>query len=279
MKLVADAGASKISWALIKDNEIVEFKTPGYNPNIADHNYLRQLLVTGFPADFSTAEVKSVYYYGAGCESDFGKDRVAKSINNFFPALDDLKIMTDIEGAGFAVYGKSKGIIGILGTGAHAGFYNGETVVDSPISIGYLLGDEGGGAYLGKILITKVLREELPSEIREYFFRKFSTDAKGLIKDIYCADYPNRKLASFVPFLKENIQNPVIENIVIEGFILYYKTCLTALKGSYRNYLITIIGGVADAFALQLNSVLLEKGFKNIQIINSPIQYLIERIK
>jgi glucosamine kinase len=164
MKLIADAGATKISWAIIHKEEVIKFKTSGYNPNISDSNYLRQLLISGFPADFDSNGIMEILYCGAGCGSVFGKDRVQKALKYFFQKVSDINVLTDLEGAAKGMLGQKSGVIGILGTGANAGLYDGNSIIKSPPSVGFMLGDEGSGAYLGKELTKKILRNEL-SEI------------------------------------------------------------------------------------------------------------------
>lgn len=276
MKLIADAGASKIAWVLINKGQIFEFKTSGYNPNIADSNYLRQLLISGFPSEFNPTNVLTVMYFGAGCGSDFGKERVKKALISFFTSLSKINILTDLEGAAKACFKKSQGIIGILGTGVNAGFYNGTEIETGIPSLGFLLGDEGSGAYLGKKLVAKIIRNELSNEVVEKFFSNTSFSPLTLVQKIYETPHPNRFLASLTPFLKENIKDDQIENLVINGFEKFFNYFISPLVSENGNSDSWIVGGVAFAFKEQLNKVFNEKGLTQVNIIQSPIKMLIE---
>jgi len=279
MILVADAGATKISWALLDREKFKEFNTSGYNPNVADSNYLRQILISGFPVEYNPSEVKNVWYFGTGCGSAFGKERVEKALHVFFVASAEIRVMTDLEGAGLAIFNKSEGIVGILGTGANAGFYNGKTIVNTPVSLGYLLGDEGSGAYLGKMLVPKIIRRELPTEIIDTFYSSYSLTSAELIKNIYSSPQPNRYLASFVPFIKANMHITEIEQLIYDGFELYCKYYMKPVLAISKKHSVGMIGGVAHAFQPQLNKVFIEQGIGECNIIDSPLKSLIEQFK
>jgi len=277
MILIADAGATKISWAIINKGNVKEFNTSGYNPNVADTNYLRQILITGFPVEFNPTEVKTIWYFGTGCGSVFGKERVEKALHIFFTESNQIKVMTDLEGAALAIFNNKQGIVGILGTGANAGFFNGKTIVNTPVSLGYLLGDEGSGAYFGKMLVPKIIRKELPLEIVDGFYAAYSLTAAELIKNIYSAPQPNRYFASFVPFIKQNIHLAEMEQLIINGFELYCKYYMKPVIAIAEKHPVGMIGGVANAFEPQLNKVFMEQGIGTCSVIDSPLKSLIEQ--
>jgi N-acetylglucosamine kinase-like BadF-type ATPase len=278
MYLIADAGATKINWALLNKDQVIEFNTPGYNPNVADSNYLRQLLISGFPTDFNPNEVSSVLYFGAGCGSVFGKERVQKALKTYFTMSLEIKVMTDLEGAALAVFNKSEGIIGILGTGANAGFYNGNAIIDSPISLGYLLGDEGSGAYLGKLLIPKIIRNEFDLETVNRFYEFYSLTPAELIKNIYSATQPNKYLGSFVPFIRENSNNPEMEQLVKIAFQNYYKIFMEPIVNKHINLPVAMIGGVAFAFKNQLTYVFESNNINNFSLTDSPLKLMVQQL-
>ena len=278
MYLIADAGATKINWALLNKGQVIEFNTSGYNPNVADSNYLRQLLISGFPADLNPNDVSTVLYFGAGCGSAFGKDRVQYALRTFFTTSFEIKVLTDLEGAALAVFNKLEGIIGILGTGANAGFYNGNAITETPISLGYLLGDEGSGAYLGKLLIPKIIRNEFAVEMVNKFYTFYSLTPAELIKNIYSAPQPNKYLGSFVPFIKENINSSEVELLVKNAFQSYYKIFMEPVVAKYNNKPIAMVGGVAFAFKNQLSDVFNSNNISDFTLSDSPLKLLVQQI-
>ncbi len=277
MKIIAEAGATKINWALIHEKGIIEFNTSGYNPNIADANYLRQLLISGFPDGFKPADVSEILYFGTGCGSETGKQRVKQALGTFFNNSMEIKIMTDLEGAAIAVFGDSQGIIGIIGTGANAGYYNGTTIESNTPSLGYLLGDEGSGAFMGKELIKRIVREELPAELRQRFFNTYGVSPSELILKVYSSAQPSRYLASFVPFITGNINEDSLEILVLESFEIYVEKYLKPLIKIYSNSTIKMIGGVVNALNKQFMDVMISNRMSGVVIIESPFRLLLSR--
>lgn len=277
MKLLADAGATKINWVIVKEDGIIGFNSSGFNPNVSDSNYLRQLLITAFPGNVNINDISDIIYYGTGCGSEFGKERVFKALKTFFINAN-IEVMTDLQGAAYSVYGTDNGIIGILGTGANAGYYNGKQIEQMPPSLGYLLGDEGSGAYLGKKLLVKIIRNEIKGELIKSFYEKYGLTKEELVPKIYSHPKVNQYLASFVPFVKENIENGELRKLVKDAFCRYYDKYLIQISKSNKIGSIIIVGGVAKAFEKQLGEVLSEKSM-NLKVVESPMNELLKRLK
>lgn len=277
MKLVADAGATKINWAVKHNNKIQAFSSTGYNPNVSDSNYLRQVLITAFPSNIDSNNVSEIIYYGTGCGSDIGKERVFKALKTFFKNAE-IAVMTDLEGAAYGAYGSNSGLLGILGTGANAGYYDGKQIVETPPSLGYLLGDEGSGAYLGKKILAKIIRNEIDSELMDKFYEKYDLTKGELVPKIYSHPKVNQYLASFVPFIKENIEIQELENLVKGAFLKYYNMYVMPIHKLKELGSIIMVGGVAKAFEKQLSEVLSEKSM-DLKVVESPMNELLKRLK
>ena len=271
MKIIVEAGGTKCKWGLI-DSTIRTIETIGFNPNCGRIDGLRGIAnaigeVVGFDAE-------SVLYFGAGCGNKQNQENVKKTLQEVFTGAK-IKICSDLEGAAMALFDNKTGIAAILGTGAAAGIFDGEKIVVQAPSLGYILGDEGSGAYLGKILIQKILRNEVSANLCTDFWNTTNTTAPDLIHDIYSSDAINSKFASFVPFISKNIDNEEIAAIVIEGFDKFYEKHIKPLNNSKLP--IGFVGGIAFQFSNLLKQQFENKGF-NITILKDAYSKLITMV-
>ena len=166
MKIIVEAGGTKCKWGLI-DNQIRTVETIGFNPNCGHPDGL--LGIVQAVAEVAKNEPDSVLYFGAGCGNQQNQELVRSTLKKVFTNAE-IKVCSDLEGAAIALFGNQQGFAAILGTGAAAGYYNGKVIECQAPSLGYLLGDEGSGAYIGKTLIVKVLRNELSTDLCNRFF-------------------------------------------------------------------------------------------------------------
>ncbi|MBI9068978.1 MAG: hypothetical protein JEZ09_16900 [Salinivirgaceae bacterium] len=269
--LFADAGGTKIEWGWLDQNSTSEFKTSGYNPNVSDANYLRQVLITGFPSEINVNSIEKIEYYGAGCGREFGISRVKKALSTFFINAKEILIGTDLDLAGKALFGEKSGIACILGTGANAGFYSNGIIAEKESSIGYLLGDEGSGMYLGKEFLKCLFRNKLDVELTENFYHEYKFSKDQLIDQLYKSNKPNVFLAQFVPFLKKHITNEQINGIVVNAIKLFNVNYINSLQVNNEN--IGFVGGVANAFKSIIKA---EFSQRNIVFIENPIKSIIK---
>ena len=267
MRIVVEAGGTKCKWGLI-DSKLQTIETQGFNPNSSDVAALTAMAesVSAKAAD----SVGSVIYFGAGCSNSANKKAVGEALATVFKC-DDVQVFTDLEGAAIALFGKQKGIAAILGTGASAGYFNGEKIENQSPSLGYLLGDEGSGAYLGKMLVSKVLRKELPKEICDSFYDFAKTDSANLIRSIYSSPRTNEYLASFVPFISANIGKENIANMVIKSFQLFDKKHIVPIHQVEMP--IGFVGGIAFQFGNILRDFYTSKGI-SIRILKDAFTRL-----
>ncbi len=206
MILLADSGATKTKWALVDQSHIVNsWIGPGLHPLFIQENDILSALHE-LPINPKN-HPQEIYFYGAGCSSPDRTYLLQKSLQDHFSGAT-IQIESDLVGACKALCGRQEGIAAILGTGSNSAVWNGKSIARQQISLGYLLGDEGSGADLGKRLVTKMLHQEIDQEIRDHFFEWFKTNPNELITQIYRHPFPNRYLASFAPFL---IQEPYQE--------------------------------------------------------------------
>lgn len=269
MRLLVEAGGTKCKWGLI-GNEKSVIETIGFNPNCSPTSDLRTL-ANNVKMQIDS-DIESILYFGAGCSNSKNKSDIANVLTSVFNC-PDVNVHTDLEGSAIALFGKKSGISAILGTGASAGFFNGSEIEKQAPSLGYLLGDEGSGAYLGKTLITKVLRNELSTDLCDNFFSYYHTTPADLIKNVYSSSPTNGYLASFVPFINQHIGDKQMSNLVEESFQLFHQKHIEPIANLSDK--IGFVGGVAYQFSDILHDLYIGKGFE-IKILKDAFMELVK---
>ncbi|MBR5642626.1 MAG: hypothetical protein IKW77_00390 [Salinivirgaceae bacterium] len=267
MKIVVEAGGTKCKWGLI-DSQFLTIETCGFNPNSSPASALSALCNTVLAQ--TAKPVDSILWFGAGCAADSNKKTVGDTLRSAFNC-NNVQVFSDLESAAIALFGNQPGIAAILGTGAAAGYYNGKEIEHLAPSLGYMLGDEGSGAYIGKTLITKVIRKELSSDLCKKFFEFAQASPAELIKNVYSANPANSYLAGFVPFASANIAEPEIANLVADAFELFHEKHIEPLKAN--NLPIGFVGGVAWQFADILRAQYAKRG-QQITILKDAFEHL-----
>ena len=263
MLLIADSGSTKTDWRLIDGLNISQFQTEGLNPHFLNANKLLGVL-HGLPID-NNLDVKKVCFYGSGCNS-IKSDWMKREISLFF-SYANVFVYSDLLAVAHATLGSKKGLVGILGTGSNIAYYNGSSLVQKTPSLGFLLGDEGGGSYLGKKFISLFLKDELPIEI----LKKFKHSKDEILRNVYQSKTPNRYLASFVPFLFRNRMDPFTSSLIqhcfhdwMKQYVRKYNECDT----------LNLVGSIAFYFHHEIREVAKSYGYKVEQILETPIAAL-----
>ena len=274
MILVADSGSTKTDWGIIGSNGEKEFTTLGMNPYFYGTSKIIEILNTELPSSLQREQVKEIYFYGAGCSSKLRKSRVAKALEVVFPnAL--LMVDHDLLGAARALCGKEKGIATIMGTGSNACLFDGEKIIDQHGGIGFILGDEASGAYLGRQLIQRLFYKELPEEIELAFYQKYGTNKNEIIKGIYEKPNPNRYLASYALFYRDFEENEYMIDIISQSFKEFIVRHILRFK-DFQEYPFHALGSIAYHFQHILNPVLEEHHIKKGKIVRKPIEQLVQ---
>lgn len=280
MRLIADGGSTKVHWVLTQGQERVrEFFTPGMNPGVTDCDSLRRTMVEHLLPELATSNsrIESVEYYGAGCRGEVCR-RFGEVLKELIPTAGEILVDSDMAGACRAVSTGSAGIVCILGTGANSCLFDGKQIIDNVPPLGYILGDEGSGAWLGKSLVADILKGLLPQEITEDFHRTYPYSYDELISHIYRPaagkPAPNSFLAQFAPFLSRHISCREIKEIVERGFTLFFERNVLlyftrhALPLSIPIY---FVGSVAYHFRHQLETVADAHGLTIAGVRRSPL--------
>lgn len=271
MILIADSGSSKTEWVIIDGSKIKEpITTSGINPFYQDVSNILTRLNQEFPSPLKTFD--AIYFYGAGCANEEKSAIVKSALAQFFTSKA-LFIESDLLGAARSLCQHSEGIACILGTGSNSCQYDGSVITNNISPLGFILGDEGSGAALGRQLISDILKYQLPEEIGTSFFKKYHTDRAEILEKVYRQPFPNRYLAGYAPFLLEHIQNPAIEKLVLTGLKSFVTRNLLKYNG-ISQLPIHFTGSIAYYFKPQLDKTLEEEGLILGQISQKPISGL-----
>jgi N-acetylglucosamine kinase-like BadF-type ATPase len=271
MIIVADSGSTKTDWRLIKGDLSTEsFETKGINPY-----YQSKEEITGFMRQevlpYIDEKVREIYFYGAGCTA-VKEDFVAKAFSDVI-AADRIEVKSDLWAAARALCFDQPGIACILGTGSNSCYYDGKNITENIPPLGYVLGDEGSAAVLGKRLVADYLKKVMPETLRVVFEKDYSITTAEVLNRIYRSEFPNRYLAGFAPFLSKNISHPWCQKLVSTEFlefirrnVLNYKQC--------RSVPVNFAGSVAYYFETQLRTVLADNRLMLGKIEKQPIDLL-----
>lgn len=274
--LIADSGSTKSDWALIdeKGKEVRSFTIDGINALTAketDLNKAFQQTVLEIGTDIIPDEI---HYYGAGCATDAICQKVSEALDSVYP--QSIKnVSTDLLGAARSLLGSNPGIACILGTGSNSCRYDGTGIVSNVPSLGYILGDEGSGAALGKRLISDAFKGKLPEQIKEALMQKCGLTLGDILDKVYRNPTPSKFLASLVPFISSHIWNPYIYAMVRKEFDMFLDRNISPYEDS-RSVPISFTGSIAYHFSDILREAATDEGYKVGMITSKPIDGLIE---
>lgn len=275
MILLADSGSTKTDWCLVDGGEAVTtVKTRGTNPFFQTEDEIAEEIRTALLPQLPAAEIDDVFFYGAGCTAE-KQPVLASALSSHLKVSGRLEVATDMLAAARSLCGHSAGIACILGTGSNSCAYDGEKIVKNVSPLGFILGDEGSGAVLGKTLVGDILKHQLPQHIVRRFEEKYNLTAADIIDRVYRQKLPNRFLASFVPFLGENIAEPKIEQLVVDGFRRFLVRNVKQYEG-WDKLPVGFNGSIAYYYKPQLEKALAAEGITLGRIVQAPMQGLID---
>lgn len=275
MKLIADSGGTKTEWRLVEnDGTQTTYLTQGINAYFHTTESIFQILKTELLEKLSVANLPTdIFFYGAGCSTPLRQEIVHDAIKRLLPKAE-VSVAHDLLGACRALCGDSEGIVCILGTGSNACVYDGKQLASEERSLGYVLGDEGSGAYLGKQLVTAFLQNRLYPPIARQFAEQFQVTRADVLERVYRSDYPNRYLAQFSRFFLTHLDDEDCYALVFESFAEFIDRYVCTLP-AYREYTINCTGSIAFHYRHVLERVLWAKRMKLHKTINSPIDGLV----
>jgi glucosamine kinase len=275
MILIADSGSTKTTWAIVNEGkEVLRMETAGLNPNFYHRDFLDETISSFAKKIKYSAKITSVSFYGSGCGSAKPRQIIQKTLKRYFPSAKKITVGSDLLGAARALCGEQRGVACILGTGSNACLYDGKVITAKAISYGWMFGDYGSGAHLGKLLIQDYCDDVLPSLIKKKLEKDAGVSHDMLIGNLYRSEFPNRFLASFSIFIEKNKKHAYCAQLIESSFSAFLEKQLGNLRNAKKHPL-HFAGSVASAFQPELLALLKKKGFKAGRILKSPIEGLI----
>jgi glucosamine kinase len=271
--LIADSGATKTEWCVLKKGKKKTIFTQGISPYFLSTDQIVSLLEKELWPSVRTSEITAIHYYGTGCANPDNARSVKKALGKVFPAAK-ATVTHDLMAAARALCGEQKGIACILGTGSNSCYYDGKKIVRNSPGLGYVLGDEGSGAYLGKKVIQYYLYHTFDEELRARFDATFTTTAPEILESVYKKPLPSRYLAGYTRFLAENRGHYMIENIIEDGLNDFFFQHLCKYKEVWK-YPVHFTGGVAFGFRDIIQQLCHTYEFELGQVLQHPMQGLV----
>lgn len=273
VKLIADSGATKAEWCLINAGKKKIITTQGISPYYLTPVQIRDILLKELVPGIK-ADVDEVFYYGTGLFDKKNVTLLSHVLKEVFPKA---KVFADhdILGAARALCGNKKGIVGNLGTGMFSCYYDGKKIVKIRPGPGYVLGDEGSGAYLGKKVLQYYLYEIFDEDLTYRFDQKYHTNRDEIIENVYRKPFPNRYLASFALFLAENRGHYMVENILEDGLNDFFFYHLSKYPEVWK-LPVNFVGSISYGFKDVLETLCRSYEFEMGKVVQRPMNGLIE---
>ena len=277
MYLIADSGSTKTDWCLCKKGTILNnLQTQGINPyhqsEEAIEEVIREELLPQLPETTEVSKL-NIIFYGSGCANETACNRVREAIQKVL-RTNNITIHSDLLGAARALCGREEGIACVLGTGSNSCLYNGKEIIANIPPLGYILGDEGSSAVLGRRLVGDCLKNQLPDALRNEFLTEYGLTQEIILEKVYRQPLANRFLASLTPFLSKHREVPEIHKLLVESFTDFF---VRNVKQYRRPWLpIHFVGSIANAFSAELKEAAESLGMELGTILQSPMEGLIK---
>ena len=273
--LIADSGSTKTDWVCLQpggDSPQIEVHTVGLNPFHVSDNEIRSVFQHELLPQLGGVQVDAVYFYGSGVRPEV-EVRMVGLIKEAFPHAQNVEAHSDLLGACRALCGHNEGIACILGTGANSCVYDGTKAVHNTPALGYILGDEGSGAVLGKHLLHDLYTGILPQNIRMAFERETGLQLSEIINKVYREPQANRFLASLSEFIHRHLDDEGIRQLVYYTFSDFAHYHLS--RYGRKDLSVSFVGSIAWHYKEQLSLILQMQGYQVGIIMQSPLQGLI----
>lgn len=279
MKLIVDSGSTKTDWCFAESSDVyVLVHTDGINPVVQSYDEIlsvvqEQMLPRAKHQSLDLASLEEVYFYGAGCTPEL-LSVVENALRVAVGEKPSVYVDSDLLAAARALCGTDSGIACILGTGSNSCYYDGEEIKEHTPALGYILGDEGSGAVLGRNFINGILKGTLSQNLRDEFLEEYQTSQADIIDKVYHSATPNRFLASLSKFILSHIDDDCLETLVVRNFENF-------IISNIRNYseakpVINAVGSVAFLYRKQLEQAAMSQGYELGKILKSPLEGLLD---
>lgn len=274
MILLADGGSTKVDWRLIdQSRQVKEILTGGMNPFLRAEEEISREINEKVYSELHSYGIDKIFFYGAGCAFDDKNEMVRRAIAKHFPNAS-IEINSDLLAAARGLCGRHAGIACIMGTGSNSCYYDGTNIVSNVSPLGYILGDEGSGAMLGRVFLSACLKNQLTFGLKDKLLEEFNLTIADILDKVYKQPMPNKFLAGFAPFILAQVDDASVYNLVYNAFKKFFVR--NVMQYPYKENQVHLTGSVSFHFQSILRDVAKSLDI-NIGTINaSPMEGLIK---
>lgn len=272
--LLAESGSSKTDWILADKHQVfVRCQTQGLNPYFVDSKQLASIMKKEVLPQIAQYEVNTVFFYGSGCSADSSKNIIKEGISSVMKSK--IVVEHDMTAAAKALFHQKAGIACILGTGSNTCLFDGKKIIGGINSLGYVLGDEGSGTYIGKKWLNAYFNNEIPNDLSLKFKGKYQVQLEDVLDSVYKKPSPNKYLASFSPFLSENISDAFVQKFLNQVFTDFFEKMVFCYP-NYSNYPLGFVGSISHVYQDILIQVAQKHNMMVEKIIKQPADELLK---
>ncbi len=273
MILIADSGSTKTDWCVAQKGEILHrVFTKGMNPFFQTEEEMKEEIRNTLLPQLPEGGFDAVYFYGAGCTPEKA-EQVRNALSTIPGIRGEILVASDMLGAARGLCGHHAGIACILGTGSNSCHFDGEQITANVSPLGFILGDEGSGAVLGKLFVGSLLKNQMTEGLKEEFLQEYNLTPAEIINRVYRQPFPNRFLASLSPFLAKHLDDKTVHDLVVESFEAFFRRNI--MQYDYKNCEVHFIGSVAHYYHSPLEEAAHRLGIRLGRIMQSPMEGLV----
>jgi N-acetylglucosamine kinase-like BadF-type ATPase len=274
MILIIESGSTKSDWVLLNEGERTYFSTIGLNPYFHNEDDVEKAIRNNTELYALKDAVSEVYFYGAGCSADHLNAIIKSGIQRVYSHAS-VAVDHDLNACAYATYSGEPAISCIIGTGSNSCFFDGERISEKVPALGYILGDEGSGTYMGKRLLADYLYHRLPEEMATAFRIETGLDKDGIVNHVYKEPNANVYLASFVPFIQKFSETNYVKELVLNGFKQFLQIHVCCFD-NYQDYPVHFVGSISRIFKNELEQACMHYNIKLGNIVQKPVDGLVQ---
>ena len=244
--LIAESSTTRTEWALIEDGEMLEHAyTAGLNPFFMSRREISHSIRLELPPEFFKRRWNHVYFYGAGCSGPEKNKIIEASLVAQFKT--PVTVMSDLLGAARGLLVREPGLACIRGTGSNSCMYDGNDIVKNVPALGFILGDEGSGAALGRVFLGDALKGLAPKQLTDAFFDKYKVTRAEVLDAVLNNPAATRNLRAYSFFLSEHLDSTYVHDLIAREFQRFFER--NVAQYDYRNYPVNFVGSIATTYS------------------------------
>lgn len=274
MLLLAESGSSKTSWRIIDGVVIDSVETKGINPFFATKDFIMNELEGSKLLDYQY-KITKLIFFGSGCSHEDRNNYLRNIFQLFFSNAAEVEVEHDMLAACIALFGKQSGIACIIGTGSNSCVYQDARITQNVSALGYILGDEASGSYIGKEIVRNFIYKTLPSEIYQFVESEYRLNKEDIFDAVYKKELPNRFLASFSKVASQYRDHSFIQDVLHQGFDQFIRYHIICYPESF-NLPIGFVGSIASVFERELKSAMAKHSLTVNRIDSNPVEALVK---